>query len=957
MFIKTSNISIKNLLWLFLFYLLTCTNLAYTEIDSDNIWRQYISLKTSEFNIGDSDSTIFLIKINKKLRADSLFKGVEILRILDTNHAIVKIQQKKASEFIDRGINLQQANNLWKLSPNLLKENDNVERIIVIKSSDKNKAIEFIRSNPDIKLITSYNKIIVIKAMISVIKKKLLPLPYITYIGSEAFSPKPESSIFDQDLSVNRVNLISNNFPHINGSGSIVSVKDFLPNISDIDLIGKYINSGVASDSVDLHGTDMATIIAGLGNSSLKGKGVAHKSKITSSDYNNIMPDPIHVFKNFEINVQNHSYGTEIENYYGALAESYDEQAFTYPSLLHIFSAGNSGELVPEDGVYKDLGEYANLTGNFKMAKNIITIGAIDYNEEILPFSSRGPAFDGRIKPELVAYSTIGTSNAAAIVSGIGLLIQQQYKLLYNTIPPSCLIKASLINAAKDIESPGPDYVTGYGNVNAYESILSILDNQFYIDKITAGEKKTYEISIPENTKDLKVTLVWTDKPAAANSNIALVNDLDLKVADSLGNIWYPWVLNHNAVPEKINLPATRNEDHLNNIEQVTISPITAGKYYIEINGFNISSPDQEFAVVYQTNMHNVFSWNYPTKNDLISYDVGIPVFLRWKSTYTENTGKLYINYDNSGSWQIVESNINLNNGIYAWLPDSAANSIAALKMVIDSNEYLSEEFVIATTTNLAITLKCDDNIELRWNENSNALYYNIYALQYDSMQIVDQTTNHSYIINETNAASSFFSVQPVFENNLAGERSFALNIENASQNCYIISFYADAMQQNNMVELFLELSSLYMVEYIELYRVNNDLQELIESIYQPVNMSFIIEDYNPLEFKNEYQAKVILNNEEEYWSEIIKVFFLSKVPFFVFPNPAVNKGINVYTKNFKNENVFFKLYNLQGKQLIKMELPFERNYVDLSFINSGVYIYHLESTDGFKESSILIIQ
>jgi hypothetical protein len=76
--------------------------------------------------------------------------------------------------------------------------------------------------------------------------------------------------------------------------------------------------------------------------------------------------------------------------------------------LTHCFSSGNSG-----------LQGYKSITGNFKQSKNNIVLGCIDQNEIIMPFSSKGPAYDGRVKPELVAFSTQGTSNSTALATGI----------------------------------------------------------------------------------------------------------------------------------------------------------------------------------------------------------------------------------------------------------------------------------------------------------------------------------------------------------------------------------------------------------------------------------------------------------------------------------------------------------------------------------------------------------
>jgi hypothetical protein len=59
---------------------------------------------------------------------------------------------------------------------------------------------------------------------------------------------------------------------------------------------------------------------------------------------------------------------------------------------------------------------FANLTGNFKMAKNVLTIAAIDSTDEIPDLSSAGPVYDGRLAPQLTAPGPNGTSDAAAFV-------------------------------------------------------------------------------------------------------------------------------------------------------------------------------------------------------------------------------------------------------------------------------------------------------------------------------------------------------------------------------------------------------------------------------------------------------------------------------------------------------------------------------------------------------------
>jgi hypothetical protein len=199
----------------------------------------------------------------------------------------------------------------------------------------------------------------------------------------------------------------------------------------------------------------MTTIIASAGNSYYTGKGVAPQSRYSSSDFVNALPDTPAYYLQPVINIQNHSYGIGIQNYYGINASAFDLSENLNHTLQHIFSAGNSGNATSTAGPYTGIPSFANITGNMKMAKNVLVIGAVDSSGKVSPLSSRGPAFDGRIKPELVAYGDDGSSGAAAIASGTCILVQQAFNIIRQMTAPSWLIRSVLINSASDIGAPG----------------------------------------------------------------------------------------------------------------------------------------------------------------------------------------------------------------------------------------------------------------------------------------------------------------------------------------------------------------------------------------------------------------------------------------------------------------------------------------------------------------------
>jgi len=134
--------------------------------------------------------------------------------------------------------------------------------------------------------------------------------------------------------------------------------------------------------------------------------------------------------------------------------------------VVTITSAGNEGNsswfyiTAPADGI------------------NTLGIGAVNNSNEVAGFSGRGPSFDGRIKPDVVAqgvgvYGALagifngygyrnGTSVAAPIASGIVALLLSAHPYLLNTQVRNILFETS-------DNSRSPDFERGYG-------LLSVLD-------------------------------------------------------------------------------------------------------------------------------------------------------------------------------------------------------------------------------------------------------------------------------------------------------------------------------------------------------------------------------------------------------------------------------------------------------------------------------------------------
>lgn len=255
-----------------------------------------------------------------------------------------------------------------------------------------------------------------------------------------------------------------------------------------------------------------------------------------------------------------------------------------------------------------------SLTG---AAKNVLTVGAVDTAHVIMGLSSRGPAKDGRVKPEVVArgsnvFSTVptnsylttsGTSMASPVVTGIAALLTEQWRNTFATNPKPEELKAVIIAGAEDLGNAGPDYSYGFGLVNAKNSVdLVIADHadHKHIRDTTIAQGQQYEMPIVVQTaQNVRVVLQWADPPVFLPEDQvytakALVNDLDLRIVGPTGTTYLPYVLDKN----NVNAVATRGVNTVDNTEMVEIANAPPGAYRIVVNGTNVPQGPQNAVIV-----------------------------------------------------------------------------------------------------------------------------------------------------------------------------------------------------------------------------------------------------------------------------------------------------------------------------------------------------------------------
>jgi Subtilase family/Secretion system C-terminal sorting domain len=821
--------------------------------------------------------------------------------------------------------------------------------MVAVKNSAAFKS--YLEKNSVAKIIYEYREanIFLIKATWNEVVNTILQRDEVLFVDEQRV-PKEELAVSNLDLSTDKVNVLFSKFPQYNGNGTVVSVKENRPDTTDIDFHGRYLSTTLSSTIFSTHATNMATIIGGGGNTYYEGKGAAWGSTISSSSFAILLPDPDTAYQQYNITVQNHSYGTTIENFYGADAAAYDASVITRPSLMHIFSAGNSGTQTSTSGPYANVPGYANITGSFKMAKNIITVGHIDSLGVVLAPSSKGPAYDGRVKPELVAFATDGSSGAAAIVSGISLVLQQAYKDMHGTMPSSALIKAILINSADDVGPKGIDFTSGYGAANAYKAISGITNAQHFSGNIANGQTDSYNLAVPPNIKQIKITLVWNDPPAAINAAKALKNDLDLELSlPATNQLWQPWVLNHFPKTDSLQSLAVRKRDSLNNVEQISVDNPIAGDYQVTVNGFNVTaSSPQPYSISYQFDTLDKFNWYYPTQHDNIFN--GRSNILRWESTYGNATGQLEYSIDNGTTWQLVDNTVDLTKGYYAWTPPDSFVT-ALLRMNFSSQSFTSDTFTISKRFDLYVGFNCPDSFMFYWNKIPGVTGYQVYRLGDKYMEPLFTTSDTAVILGKQTNISLHYAVAPLI-NNKTGVRTYAYNYTTQGVSCYVRTFLAQLI--DNTAKLDLELGTYYNVKSITWQKLSLSGYISLQAINTITGVNFSYTDNTLTHGLNTYRVKIELLDGRIIYSETATVYFANE-PYIIYPNP-VPRYQDVTIISSDPDVAQLQLFNSLGVKLYEKTLNDWSNTIPTGRLSKGIYLLRIIKDNQLQQTLKLVV-
>ena len=402
--------------------------------------------------------------------------------------------------------------------------------------------------------------------------------------------------------------------------------------------VWKATGSEDAADNVG-HGTHVTGSICGsLAPNALSNEGgtagpytgLAHEAKIIFSDQNckEQLPSKLLVPKDvdahFDVNykeggrVSHNSWGAFVKEpnnsipTFQMLDREIDDYVWRHPDYVVVVSAGNSaaqGILSPAS------------------AKNVIAVGVRINNafqegttlENMgLGHYAHGPAYDGRIKPDVVSpgqYVTSadsesrcgvirhrGTSMASPFVTAASALIRQYFREAWHPggvqgkgtfIEPSyTLVRAMLIHSARHVAGVESDPNLGVPNNQqgwgafALQDVLQV-DTLHVVNQHYVVQDEQFVVGFDVNTEqsDLRVTMCFLDYPAAYGAEAMMVNDIDLVLVTPSGKLLYG---NENREARSTEQPF----DRLNVCEKIRIEHPEAGTYRAMVYGYHVVEHD-----------------------------------------------------------------------------------------------------------------------------------------------------------------------------------------------------------------------------------------------------------------------------------------------------------------------------------------------------------------------------
>ncbi|MEL6942500.1 MAG: S8 family serine peptidase, partial [Bacteroidota bacterium] len=617
--------------------------------------------------------------------------------------------------------------------------------------------------------------------------KNIATLPFVEYV-QKAYQSTP---LVDDNLAVERASYLKRmSNLNLSGNGVTIGVGDGGTIDGHLDLNNRILNWKEIDENS--HSAEVSGIILGEGILDPFVEGFAPQANIIVDYYGNIVSKASNYVNDFGMSLANHSYANfdanipfcDFSGNYDVYSQNIDHTVENHPHLLHFIATGNSGNGVCIPYPFS----YNTVLNGIQAAKNVITVGVVSTSDVIWLGSSRGPTTDGRIKPDIVGigmeinttstrqnytYLLGGSSFSTPSVLGSAALLTEHYKNIHNdSLPEAALLKAILCNSADDLGNVGPDFLYGFGRVNAYKAAKIISNEQHISDTISNGQTHTYTINIPSGTERLKLMLCWSDLAASPLPVQSLINNLDIEMVAPDANTHYPWLLD--TVATQVANPAFRgstgDRDSINNIEQITIENPMAGNYEVRVLGTNIPMGTQRFHIAYELAEKKLVLTSPVGGENLLPND---NFLITWEDTtaFQNDTLALYYSSDNGMNWTAIDSSILPDATQYTFNLPSVASDEMLIRIRNRDSTYADTSglFTIMGRPTLTALPNCNEEVDLSWTTVSNANTYEVFQYS-NGWQSIHTTTSTSYTISGLTLGEEYcFTVRAISIGNVEG--------------------------------------------------------------------------------------------------------------------------------------------------------------------------------------------
>lgn len=314
------------------------------------------------------------------------------------------------------------------------------------------------------------------------------------------------------------------------------------------------------------------------------------------------------------------SWGDDGTTAYTQWCQAIDQYSWDREDATVVFAATNTSTLTTPEN-----------------AKSVLAVGNTSQqpNQNNPSTGGLGPTFDGRRKPEiwtpgtgiLSASSTntsgynssTGTSMACPAITGYCALVRQYYMENRNVPsssrlgarrpnPSGALVRATIMNGGVDMTGmagyPGPR--EGWGRLVMENSLWFEGDIRRILafdlrngSGLTTGQTKDYQFRVFGSTEQLKITMTFTDWPAAVSASAAniRVNDIDLEILTPGGTLYRGNVID---TAQGLSTPGGA-PDTKNTTEMVILNAPEIGVWTIRLRATAVNMGGKQGAAVVAT--------------------------------------------------------------------------------------------------------------------------------------------------------------------------------------------------------------------------------------------------------------------------------------------------------------------------------------------------------------------